>query len=208
MDIHADRLLILDFGSQYTQLIARRVREHGCTQKYYPVTSPHALKVRPEVLSCLVARSRRRIVVAGGSQKYMTLTFQLLAFVMVCSVSSGAWGPRRVGDLRGSGTPISLLKMMSHYLRAYLITDLCLRMSHGDRVTELPPGFAVIGSMHAPIAAMANENADLRSAIPPESRTPGRLRNTREIAHTIWCGREWTPENIIDDAIRQVRAGR
>ncbi|MGB2474469.1 MAG: glutamine amidotransferase-related protein, partial [Litorivicinaceae bacterium] len=59
MDIHADRLLILDFGSQYTQLIARRVREHG---------------VYSEILPCDVAPTRiaefapRGIVLSGGPE--------------------------------------------------------------------------------------------------------------------------------------------
>ena len=87
--------------------------------------------------------------------------------------------------------------------------SLSVWMSHGDRVTELPPGFAVIGSSaHAPIAAMANEERRIYGLQfhPEVTHTEGGSEILAKFAHTICgCGREWTPENIIDDAIRQVR---
>lgn len=214
MDIHADRLLILDFGSQYTQLIARRVREHG---------------VYSEILPCDVAPTRieefapRGIVLSGGPES---------------TTDSGGWRiPKEVYDLNvpiiGICYGMQALaqelggRVESSDLREFGHADLVIEndeslleglsdngslsvwMSHGDRVTELPPGFAVIGSSaHAPIAAMANEERRIYGLQfhPEVTHTEGGSEILAKFAHTICgCGREWTPENIIDDAIRQVR---
>ena len=214
MDIHADRLLILDFGSQYTQLIARRVREHG---------------VYSEILPCDVAPTRiaefapRGIVLSGGPES---------------TTDSGGWRiPKEVYDLNvpilGICYGMQALaqelggRVESSDLREFGHADLVIEndetlleglsdngslsvwMSHGDRVTELPPGFAVIGSSaHAPIAAIANEERRIYGLQfhPEVTHTEGGSEILAKFAHTICgCGREWTPENIIDDAIRQVR---
>ena len=214
MDIHTDRLLILDFGSQYTQLIARRVREHG---------------VYSEILPCDVAPTRieefapRGIVLSGGPES---------------TTDSGGWRiPKEVYDLNvpilGICYGMQALaqelggRVESSDLREFGHSDLVIEndeslleglsdngslsvwMSHGDRVTELPPGFAVIGSSaHAPIAAMANEERRIYGLQfhPEVTHTEGGSEILAKFAHTICgCGREWTPENIIDDAIRQVR---
>ena len=214
MDIHADRLLILDFGSQYTQLIARRVREHG---------------VYSEILPCDVAPTRieefapRGIVLSGGPES---------------TTDSGGWRiPKEVYDLNvpilGICYGMQALaqelggRVESSDLREFGHSDLVIEndeslleglsdngslsvwMSHGDRVTELPPGFAVIGSSaHAPIAAMANEERRIYGLQfhPEVTHTEGGSEILAKFVHTICgCGREWTPENIIDDAIRQVR---
>ena len=214
MDIHAGRLLILDFGSQYTQLIARRVREHG---------------VYSEILPCDVAPTRiaefapRGIVLSGGPES---------------TTDSGGWRiPKEVYDLNvpilGICYGMQALaqelggRVESSDFREFGHSDLVIEndeslleglsdngslsvwMSHGDRVTELPPGFAVIGSSaHAPIAAMANEERRIYGLQfhPEVTHTEGGSEILAKFAHTICgCGREWTPENIIDDAIRQVR---
>jgi len=214
MDIHTDRLLILDFGSQYTQLIARRVREHG---------------VYSEILPCDVAPTRieefapRGIVLSGGPES---------------TTDSGGWRiPKEVYDLNvpilGICYGMQALaqelggRVESSDLREFGHSDLVIEndeslleglsdngslsvwMSHGDRVTELPPGFAVIGSSaHALIAAMANEERRIYGLQfhPEVTHTEGGSEILAKFAHTICgCGREWTPENIIDDAVRQVR---
>ena len=75
MDIHADRLLILDFGSQYTQLIARRVREHGVYSEILPcdVDPARITDFSPKGVGCREALSQRPMQQVGQSPKrYMT----------------------------------------------------------------------------------------------------------------------------------------
>ena len=214
MDIHADRLLILDFGSQYTQLIARRVREHG---------------VYSEILPCDVAPTRiaefapRGIVLSGGPEsttdsggwripkEVYGLNVPILGICYGMQALAQELGGRvESSDLREFGHSDLVIENDESLLEG--LSDngsLSVWMSHGDRVTELPPGFAVIGSSaHAPIAAMANEERRIYGLQfhPEVTHTEGGSEILAKFAHTICgCGREWTPENIIDDAIRQVR---
>ncbi len=214
MDIHADRLLILDFGSQYTQLIARRVREHG---------------VYSEILPCDVAPTRiaefapRGIVLSGGPEsttdsagwripkEVYDLNVPILGICYGMQALAQELGGRvESSDLREFGHADVVIENDESLLEG--LSDngsLSVWMSHGDRVTELPPGFAVIGSStHAPIAAMANEERRIYGLQfhPEVTHTEGGSEILAKFAHTICgCGREWTPENIIDDAIRQVR---
>ena len=214
MDIHADRLLILDFGSQYTQLIARRVREHG---------------VYSEILPCDIAPTRiaefapRGIVLSGGPEsttdsggwripkEVYDLNVPILGICYGMQALAQELGGRvESSDLREFGHADLVIENDESLLEG--LSDngsLSVWMSHGDRVTELPPGFAVIGSSaHAPIAAMANEERRIYGLQfhPEVTHTEGGSEILAKFAHTICgCGREWTPENIIDDAIRQVR---
>ena len=214
MDIHADRLLILDFGSQYTQLIARRVREHG---------------VYSEILPCDVAPTRivefapRGIVLSGGPEsttdsggwripkEVYDLNVPILGICYGMQALAQELGGRvESSDLREFGHADLVIENDESLLEG--LSDngsLSVWMSHGDRVTELPPGFAVIGSSaHAPIAAIANEERRIYGLQfhPEVTHTEGGSEILAKFAHTICgCGREWTPENIIDDAIRQVR---
>ena len=214
MDIHADRLLILDFGSLYTQLIARRVREHG---------------VYSEILPCDVAPTRiaefapRGIVLSGGPEsttdsggwripkEVYDLNVPILGICYGMQALAQELGGRvESSDLREFGHADLVIENDESLLEG--LSDngsLSVWMSHGDRVTELPPGFAVIGSSaHAPIAAMANEERRIYGLQfhPEVTHTEGGSEILAKFAHTICgCGREWTPENIIDDAIRQVR---
>ena len=214
MDIHADRLLILDFGSQYTQLIARRVREHGVYSEILPCD------VAP---TCIEEFAPRGIVLSGGPEsttdsggwripkEVYDLNVPILGICYGMQALAQELGGRvESSDLREFGHADLVIENDESLLEG--LSDngsLSVWMSHGDRVTELPPGFAVIGSSaHAPIAAMANEERRIYGLQfhPEVTHTEGGSEILAKFAHTICgCGREWTPENIIDDAIRQVR---
>jgi len=214
MDIHADRLLILDFGSQYTQLIARRVREHG---------------VYSEILPCDVDPQRitefapKGVVLSGGPESTTdaagwtipTEVYDLgVPILGICygmqALAQELGGRVESSDLREFGHADLVIENDESLLAGLSDTgSLSVWMSHGDRVTELPPGFIVIGSSaHAPIAAMADEERRIYGLQfhPEVTHSECGSEMLAKFAHAICgCGREWTPENIIDDAITQVR---
>ena len=214
MDIHADRLLILDFGSQYTQLIARRVREHG---------------VYSEILPCDVDPARitdfspKGVVLSGGPESTTDAagwTIPKEVYDLNVPILGICYGMQALAQELGGRVESSQLREFGH---ADLVIEddssllaglsetgsLSVWMSHGDRVVELPPGFQVIGSSaHAPIAAMANDERRIYGLQfhPEVTHSEGGSEMLARFAHGICgCGREWTPENIIDDAIHEVR---
>src|SRR6056300_264935 len=214
MDIHADRLLILDFGSQYTQLIARRVREHG---------------VYSEILPCDVDPARitdfspKGVVLSGGPESTTDAagwTIPKEVYDLNVPILGICYGMQALAQELGGRVESSQLREFGH--ADIVIEDdssllaglsetgsLSVWMSHGDRVVELPPGFQVIGSSaHAPIAAIANDERRIYGLQfhPEVTHSEGGSEMLARFAHGICgCGREWTPENIIDDAIHEVR---
>ncbi|MEK9606053.1 MAG: glutamine-hydrolyzing GMP synthase, partial [Gammaproteobacteria bacterium] len=146
MDIHADRLLILDFGSQYTQLIARRVREHG---------------VYSEILPCDVDPQRitefapKGVVLSGGPEsttdaagwKIPKEVYDLEVPILgICygmqALAQELGGRVESSDLREFGHADLVIENDESLLAGLSDTgSLSVWMSHGDRVTELPPGF-------------------------------------------------------------------
>ena len=214
MSLHDDRLLILDFGSQYTQLIARRVREHGVYSEILPC-DVDPLRIR--------AFAPKGVILSGGPESTIGATgwkipnevYDLkVPLLGICygmqALAQELGGRVESSDLREFGPADLVIEKEESLLTG--LTDkgsLSVWMSHGDRVTQLPPGFKVIGSSdHAPIAAMADEERAIYGLQfhPEVTHTEGGSELLEKFARVICeCGREWTPENIINDAITKAR---
>jgi GMP synthase (glutamine-hydrolysing) len=220
-DIHADRVLILDFGAQYTQLIARRIREIGVYSEIYACDVP---------ISEIKAFAPKAIVLSGGPEsvydakgleaapEIYSLGVPVLGIcygmqTMAAQLGGQVEGSthREFGAARVRPTNASpLLDGLEDNRDAQGRRLLDVWMSHGDRVTAAPPGFTVIAaSDNAPLAAMADESRRLYGLqFHPEvthSLQGGEIlrRFVREIAG---CGAGWATRNIIEDSIARVRA--
>ncbi|MGD8310110.1 MAG: glutamine-hydrolyzing GMP synthase [Chromatiales bacterium] len=219
-DIHADRLLILDFGSQYSQLIARRVREAGVYCELHP------WDMTPEEIRDFAPRG---IVLSGGPQsvheqetpRAADLVFSLGVPVLgICYgmqtmaaqlggvVEPAAHREYGYAQVRARGHSRLLTNIEDHASpEGYGLLDVW--MSHGDRVDGLPPGFQVICETdNAPLAGMADETRGFYGLQfhPEVTHTPQGQRIIERFVHEICgCGRLWTPGNIIDDMIARVR---
>jgi GMP synthase (glutamine-hydrolysing) len=220
-DIHADRILILDFGAQYTQLIARRVRELGVYSEIYGCdTDPAAIqafKPRAVILSggpdsvyatrALVAP--REVFEMGVPVLGICYGMQAMAAQLGGQVESAARREFGAAQIRPTA-PSRLLDGLEDNRDAEGKRVLDVWMSHGDHVVAVPPGFSVIAaSANAPLAAMADEARRLYGLqFHPEvthTLQGGEIlrRFVREIAG---CAATWATQNIIEDSIARIRA--
>ena len=219
MNIHSDKILILDFGSQYTQLIARRVRELGVYCEIHPwdmeTTSLRNMGAKGVILS-----GGPESVIEGDPPQISSAVFELAVPVLgIC------YGMQTMAKQLGGEVEIASHKEFGYaQVRAHshtrLLTDiedhttaegygmLDVWMSHGDRVCALPPGFKVMASTgSSPIAAMADEERGFYGLQfhPEVTHTHQGKRILSRFVHEICaCGHLWTPGNIIDDSIRNI----
>ena len=219
-DIHADRIVILDFGSQYTQLIARRVREANVYSEI------HAFDIAPEQLRALTPKG----VILSGSPESVNepagyrapdAVFELGVPVLgICygmqSMAAQLGGEVETSDHREFG--FAQVRARGHSRLLAGIEDqvnpeghglLDVWMSHGDRVNSLPPGFKLIASTgSAQIAGIADEDRGFYGVQfhPEVTHTRQGARILRRFVHDICgCASSWTPGAIIDDSIERVR---
>jgi GMP synthase (glutamine-hydrolysing) len=220
-DIHTDRILILDFGSQYTQLIARRVRELGVYCEIHPWNIDEAM---------LRAFAPRGIILSGGPESVtvagapvapsavfalgvpvlgICYGMQTMAAQLGGRVEPGAVKEFGYAEVRARGHS-ALLKGIEDRINAEGHGLLDVWMSHGDRVVELPAGFKAIASTpDVPLAGMADEALHFYALQfhPEVTHTPQGARIYARFVHEICgLGNAWTPGSIIEDAIVRVRS--
>nr|PZN60917.1 MAG: GMP synthase (glutamine-hydrolyzing) [Pseudomonadota bacterium] len=220
-DIHAHRILILDFGSQYTQLIARRVRELGVYCEIHP------WDVGEEAVRAFNARG---IILSGGPESVLQpdapaapravwesgvpvlgicYGMQTMAAQLGGRVERGVVHEFGYAQVRARGHS-ALLKDIEDRVSPEGHGLLDVWMSHGDQVVELPPGFKLIASTDdVPIAGMADESRRYYALQfhPEVTHTRQGERIYQRFLHEICqCDATWNPGNIIEDAIARVRA--
>jgi GMP synthase (glutamine-hydrolysing) len=220
-DIHAHRILILDFGAQYTQLIARRVRELGVYCEIHPWDMSDA-EVR--------AFAPRGVILSGGPESVTdrdpprapAAVFELGVPVLgICygmqtmaQQLGGQVAPSTEREFGYAEVTVTGRSRLTDHLEDRRDpagrAQLDVWMSHGDRVDALPAGFTATASTNTiPYAAMADERRRFYGVqFHPEvthTRQGARLleRFVREISG---CDALWSLGNIIEDAVAQVRA--
>jgi GMP synthase (glutamine-hydrolysing) len=218
-DIHAERILILDFGSQWTQLIARRVREIGVfCEVHLPDIAPEALKkFAPKGV---ILSGGPESVVGDATPKTSQAVFDLGVPVLgICygmqDMAAQLGGKVLPGTHREFGVERMSITGPSRLLDG--ISDgseggkpvLEVMMNHGDSVTELPPGFVRTGaSRDASCAAMTDEKRRFYGVQfhPEVTQTlqGGRILS-RFVLEICGCRALWDPGRIIEDAVAAAR---
>jgi GMP synthase (glutamine-hydrolysing) len=219
-DIHQHRLLILDFGSQYTQLIARRVREIGVYCEIWPwdVTEKEIVEFRP-----------KGIILSGGPESATTdlgpkapaIVFDMQVPVLgICyglhTMAAQLGGLVEPSDEKEFG--YAQVELTGHSALFDGISNgesdagndvLDVWMSHGDKVTRLPTGFNLVArTASAPVCAIADEARHFYGVQfhPEVTHTASGLDILKRFVLDICaCDAYWTPANIIEDAISHVR---
>src|SRR6058998_1268659 len=158
MSLMFEKILILDFGSQYTQLIGRRIRETNVYSEIVPFDTP---------LAAIEQQSPKGIVLSGGPDSVYEKGAPAVdprLFQLGIPVLGVCYGMQLIGkELGGRVEPASRREYGSRELQSANPSSLlnCMRrvwMSHGDRILEPPPGFQVTARTESTIAAMENPN--------------------------------------------------
>ncbi|HDR1858138.1 TPA: glutamine-hydrolyzing GMP synthase [Pasteurella multocida] len=219
-NIHNHKILILDFGSQYTQLIARRVREIGvyCELWAWDVSEADIREFNPT-----------GIILSGGPESTTEENsprapeYVFNAGVPVLGICYGMQTmAMQLGGLTETSTHrefgyASVNLKAADALFAQLNDDVAssqpkldVWMSHGDKVTCLPDNFQVTAmTSTCPIAAMSDERRRFYGVQfhPEVTHTKSGLELlTNFVVKICGCERNWTPENIIEDAVARLKA--
>jgi GMP synthase (glutamine-hydrolysing) len=220
-NIHSHKILILDFGSQYTQLIARRIREIGvyceiysceCTDEEVKQFLPNGIILSggPEtVTSNNTPRAPQIVFDLGIPVLGICYGMQTMAEQLGGKVESSNHREFGYAQIRARGHS-KLLSGIEDHLSPEGFGLLDVWMSHGDRVVELPEGFKLIASSDgAPIAGIADEERGFYALQfhPEVTHTKQGLRIlSRFVLEICGCEALWTASSIIDDSIQAVRA--
>ncbi|HXT67571.1 MAG TPA: glutamine-hydrolyzing GMP synthase [Nitrospiraceae bacterium] len=216
MELWHNRILVLDFGSQYTQLIARRIREAHVYSQILPCTVP---------LATVLAYRPQGIVLSGGpssvyEKKAPSVSKEL--FDLGIPILGICYGMQLVTHLSGGEVAKSKHR---EYGRADLTIDdksdlfrdigkdgsTVVWMSHGDRIERMPPGFRSIAhTANSPIAAMKRDDHKGRIYClqfhPEVVHTPEGTTLLRNFVYNICgCKPTWTMQSYVDTAVKQIR---
>jgi GMP synthase (glutamine-hydrolysing) len=210
--VEHELVLVVDFGAQYAQLIARRVRE----AKVYSEIVPHSMPVEQ-----MLARKPKALVLSGGPQSVYaegaprvdSALFESGVPVFGICYGFQAMAQSLGGEVRRTGlrefgrTAVTVTS--AGILLASVPADLNVWMSHGDAVHAPPSGFAVLaGSEGAPVAAF--ENLDSRLAgVQWHPEVLHSQAGQQVLEHFLYeiagCTADWTTSNVVDEQVALIR---
>lgn len=207
-----DAVVILDFGSQYSQLIARRVRECQvyCELVPHDAAPDRVLALRPKGL--ILSGGPRSVYEAGAPQlpPYVVEAglpvlgicygVQLLAHYLGGAVAPTSTREYGVAEVEVLEPEAPVFKGLPRRFQVW--------MSHGDSITTLPPGFRVLArSQNAAVAAIADGSGRIGLQFHPEvAHTPlGKEILARFLFDVCGCRPNWTPGSYVEQAIEAIR---
>ncbi len=216
---HHDRILILDFGSQVTQLIARRLRESGVYCEIWPYNGADEARVKAFNPKGIIFSGSPCSVYAEGAPQPPVYLYDLgLPIFGICYgqqvMMHQLGGKVEPGDAAGREFGRAYIDVVAD---SAISADVWARgaheqvwMSHGDRVTQLAPGFEVVAhSEGAPYAIISNEERRFWATQfhPEVVHTPHGAQLLKNFTHKICgCGGDWTMEAFRAETIAKIRA--
>jgi GMP synthase (glutamine-hydrolysing) len=208
-------IIVLDFGSQYTQLIARRLRELSVYCEILPFNTPAAV---------IAARRPVGVILSGGPKSVSESGAPFCdpaLFEVGVPVLGICYGMQLMtATLGGQVAPapqreyghalVQVSDVVSAPLFRAIPGELRVWASHGDLVAAVPPGFAVIAtSANAPVAAMEDRSRSLSALLfhPEVAHTEHGLAILRNFAYEVCgCTGDWTMASFIEEATARIRA--
>jgi GMP synthase (glutamine-hydrolysing) len=214
MDIYSQKILILDFGSQYTQLIARRVREAQVYCEIHPFSMS---------LAKIKAFRPKGIILSGGPSsiydkaapiadtRILDLQVPVLGICYgmqyLTHVLGGVVAKAQDREYGNAGIKIRDLRSLFHGFNRG--REEMVWMSHGDRIEKMPEGFkALAGSRNSPVAAMADPSRKFFGVQfhPEVAHTPRGMRILKNFLFRI-CGCEplWTMSSFVERTVQDLQ---
>lgn len=213
--ITSDRILILDFGSQYSQLIARRVRESGVYSEMHPFDMKDG-DIKAFNPKGIILSGGPNSVYEEGSPRAPQIVFELGVPVLgIC------YGFQTMAAQLGGSVMAGTVKEFGHAQIDVIVDDKLLNglkdnnakiqvwMSHGDKVASLPDGFITTSS--TPSCAFASASDESRQLYgvqfhPEVTHTAKGMEVISNFVHGICgCGNLWNPKNIIEMRVAQLK---
>lgn len=213
--ITSDRILILDFGSQYSQLIARRVRESGVYSEMHPFDMKDG-DIKAFNPKGIILSGGPNSVYEEGSPRAPQIVFELGVPVLgIC------YGFQTMAAQLGGSVMAGTVKEFGHAQIDVIVDDKLLNglkdnnakiqvwMSHGDKVASLPDGFITTSS--TPSCAFASASDESRQLYgvqfhPEVTHTAKGMEMIANFVHGICgCGNLWNPKNIIEMRVAQLK---
>jgi GMP synthase (glutamine-hydrolysing) len=207
-----DTIVILDFGSQYTQLIARRLRELQVYSEIVPPTT---------TVAALKARAPRGIVLSGGpdsvyekgaprvDRRVFELGVPVLGICYGMQLMSHVLG----GEVKRAGRREyghAFFETRDHSpLLHELASPAHVWMSHGDSIEKPPPGFEVTGSSSTnPVAAMADSRRRLFGILfhPEVKHSQGGMTVLANFLDICGCRRDWNAASFVESSVDKIRS--
>ncbi|MEI6503416.1 MAG: glutamine-hydrolyzing GMP synthase, partial [Armatimonadota bacterium] len=212
-DPQRETIIVLDFGAQYVQLIARKVREQNCYSEILPFSTP---------VEQLLALNPKGIILSGGPSSVYEEGAPTVAkelFEAGVPVLGICYGQQLMAYLTGGTvSPGGNAREYGHIMMDVLDSDklFCgiegqnqVWMSHGDKVTEVPPGFKILArSANAPVAAMGNPETGLYGVQfhPEVYHTPIGNQVLHNFLYGVCgCKGDWKPGSFIEEAVALLR---
>ena len=209
-----EEVLVLDFGGQYSQLIARRIRECGV----YAELLPHDLdieRIRERAPAALVLSGGPASVYSPGAPRLRTELLELGIPVLGICYGMQAMVLELGGKVEGADagefgrTALELVGDGGRLLAGLPPEQQCW-MSHRDAVFEPPPGFTALGSSPgSPVAALEDNERGLYGIQfhPEVVHTPyGQQILDRFLTEIAGCDADWSPASVIEEQVAKVRA--
>jgi GMP synthase (glutamine-hydrolysing) len=205
-------VLVLDFGSQFSQLIARRVREANVYCELVPGTTPWAELKKREPAGLILSGGPASVYEPGAPQVDPEALRAGIPVLGICYgmqlIAHHLGGKVDPGHAREYG-PALLAVREPNGLFQGLNDELPVWMSHGDHVSELPPGFhSLASSGNSPVAAFTNGQGIFGIQFHPEVvHTPSGREVLRNFLYGVChCDGSWTARSFIADATESIRA--
>jgi len=206
-------IIVLDFGSQYTQLIARRLRELSVFCEILPFNTPAATIAARHPVGVILSGGPRSVSETGAPRCDAALFEVGVPVLGIC------YGMQLMTDTLGGRVEPAPHREYGHALVhvadasapifASVPSDLRVWASHGDLVAAAPPGFAVVAtSANAPVAAMEDRGRRLYALLfhPEVAHTERGLELLRNFAYEVCgCTGDWTMRSFIAEATARIR---